>query len=68
MLRAAAGRLSSSQLFHACEIQLDGSGAAENRDGNLEATVIVIDLLDGAVEVGERTVAMRTCSLRSKTT
>src|SRR5208337_2074377 len=36
--------------------ELDGSGAAENRNRNLEAAVIVVNLLDGAVEVGERTI------------
>src|SRR5208283_3414874 len=40
---ARCGARHLSQLFHAREIQFDWSGAAENRHGNFQTAVIVID-------------------------
>src|SRR6516165_9570833 len=46
----------SAQLFHARKIKFNRGGAPKNRYGNLETAVIVVDLFDGTVEIGERSV------------
>src|SRR5712692_533942 len=45
---------SSPKLFDAGKIEFDRSRAAEDRHGNLQAAVVVVDLLDVAVEIRER--------------
>src|SRR5215471_20862803 len=49
-------QIRSAQLFHAGEIEFHRRRAPENRDGNLEATVVVVDVLDCAVEIRKRAV------------
>src|SRR5260221_12460203 len=46
-------RLKSAELFDACKIEFNRRGAPENRDGNLEPAVIVVNLFDRAVEIRE---------------
>src|SRR5579883_2218162 len=46
----------SAELFHACEIEFHRRGTSENRDGNLEPAVVVVNFLDRAVEIGERSI------------
>src|ERR1700739_902723 len=44
----------STKLLDAGKIQFDGSRAPENRYGNFQAAVIVVNFFHGTVEVGKR--------------
>src|SRR5271165_5994959 len=50
------GKRKLSQLLDTREVQFHRSGASENRYGNLEPAVVVVDFLDGAIEIGERSI------------
>src|SRR5690348_12255191 len=54
--RAGPSSNLSAQLFHAGKVQFDRRRTPENRHRNLQAAVVVVDLLDRAVEVGKRPV------------
>src|SRR5205807_3344792 len=43
-------------LFHLSEFELDGRRAPENRDRDAQAALLVVDVLDRALEIGERAV------------
>src|SRR5450830_1344362 len=43
-------------LFDLAKLQLYRSRASENEHGHLDAALFVVDLFDGAVEIGERTI------------
>jgi hypothetical protein len=43
-------------LLDLCELEIDRCGATENQYRNLDATLVVIDVFDDTIEVGEWTV------------
>src|SRR4051812_6970019 len=53
---AIKGRERSGGLFDLVVFELDGGGAAEDRDGDAQAGAFLVDLFHRAVEAGERAV------------
>src|SRR5690606_15868832 len=55
-MTAGCGMLSQLGLLDLAELQLYRGRAAEDQDRNLDPTLLVVDLFDDAVEIGERTI------------